>query len=55
MKHTCRQRTYVFVYPKSLTNGTSRALANWRADATNLEKKVIALLKEKEKLLEFPP
>lgn len=49
MKRTCRQRTYVFEYPKSLTNGTSRVLASWRAEATNLEKKDIALLKEKQK------
>jgi hypothetical protein len=33
---TWRQRTYLFVYPKSFTNGTSIALASWRAHVTNL-------------------
>jgi hypothetical protein len=33
---TWRQRTYLFVYPKSFTNGISSALANWRAQANYL-------------------
>ena len=37
---TWRQRTYRFVYPKSFTKGTSRALANWRAHVTNLKYKM---------------
>jgi hypothetical protein len=34
--NTWRHRTYLFVYPKSFTNGTSSALASWRAHVTNL-------------------
>ena len=34
---TWRQRTYLFVYPKSLTKGISKAFASWQADARNLE------------------
>lgn len=34
---TWRHRTYLFVYPKSLTKGTSKTFANWRAEARNLE------------------
>lgn len=34
--YTCKHRTYLFVYPKSFTSGTSKAFANCLADATNL-------------------
>jgi hypothetical protein len=33
---TWTHRTYLFVYPKSFINGTSSALASWRAHVTNL-------------------
>lgn len=35
--YTCKHLTYLFVYPKSFTSGTSRAFANCLADATNLQ------------------
>lgn len=36
---TWRHRTYLFVYPRSFTNGTSRAFANCRAGERNLKNK----------------